>query len=83
MDVWGVVAVVAVLGAVVALPAAALGLLGGGRRGRGRRGGGIRIRVGPGLLGTLVIALVRRTDTVLLGAVSVAVVVLVVLNARA
>jgi len=79
---WSVVAAVAVAVALVALPVGALVVLGGGRRGRGRRGR-IRIRVGPGLPAMLVLAGLRRADTVALAAVTIATLALIVANARA
>lgn len=79
---WSVVAAVAVAVALVALPVGALVVLGGGRRSRGRRGR-IRIRVGPGLPAMLVLAGLRRADTVALAAVTIATLALIVANARA
>lgn len=81
--VWGLVSVLALGGvAVIGLPFLARGggLLRGGRR-KGRSGD--RIRVGPSALVVLMTALLRRLDTVLLVLATGAVVVLVVLNARA
>lgn len=83
-DVWGWVSVAAL--AAVGLIGLPVLLRGGGRLGgrRGRRGrGGYRVRVGPSAPMVLAAALLRRLDTVLLTGASVAVVVLVVLNARA
>lgn len=84
--VWGWVTVVAL--ATVGLVGLPLLLRGGGRLGRGgrrgRRGrGGYRVRVGPSAPMLLAAALLRRLDTLTLTAATVAVLVLVIVNARA
>lgn len=82
---WGLISVVTILVAIVVGFPTLLrggGYLRGGRRAR-RRGGRDRVRVGPGLPATLALAMLRRADTVALTVVTAAVVVLVVLNARA
>jgi hypothetical protein len=86
-SVWGWVTVVALAAVgVVGLPFLLRGggRLRGGRRGRRGRGrGDLRVRVGPSAPMLLAAALLRRLDTVALVVASVAVVVLVVVNARA
>jgi hypothetical protein len=83
--VWNWVSIVALAGVgLIGLPF--LLMRGGGRRrgGRGgRRGrGGYRVRVGPSTPVSLAVALLRRLDTVMLVAATVAIVVLVVWNAQ-
>ena len=81
--VWSVLAAAAVLAVIVAgFPFL---LRGGGRLRRRGRGGGrdYKIRVGPGLPALVLLAAARRLDTLLLGAVTVAFVIAVLLNARA
>jgi hypothetical protein len=83
--VWNWVSIAALAGVgLVGLPF--LLMRGGGRRrgGRGGRGrGGYRVRVGPSAPVSLAVALLRRLDTVMLVVATVAIVVLVALNARA
>ena len=78
--VWGGISA-AVIGCVV-LVGFPLLIRGGRRRGRAARGGG-RVRVGPGAPVMLAAALLRHLDTILLIVSSAAIVVLIVLNARA
>jgi hypothetical protein len=83
--VWGWVTVAAL--AAVGLFGLPFLLRGGGRLGRGGRRGrrgrdGYRVRVGPSAPALLAAALLRRLDTVALVVATVAVLVLVVLNAR-
>lgn len=84
---WGWVTVAALTAVgVVGLPFLLRGggLLRGGRGRGGRRGrGGYRVRVGPSFPVVLVAALLRRLDTVALVVATVAVLALVVANARA
>jgi hypothetical protein len=84
--VWSVLILLALLAAMlIGFPILGRGggLLGRRRRGYGRGRGGYRIRVGhsPGV--ALALALARRADTVALVAVSGAVLLLLMLNARA
>lgn len=84
VDWWGVVKVGAIVAVIViGFPFLLRGgnLLGGGRRYRRGRGG--RIRYGPNPAWWVVGWLARRFDSILLALVSVAVLGLIVVNARA
>lgn len=79
---WGLIAAAAVLIVVVVGFPFLLG--GGGRlRRRGRYGRDFKVRFGPGLPALMLLAAARRLDTLLLGAVTAAILIAVLLNARA